>query len=279
MAVSGLTLSQGISSDGSGFVVLLNELPQNLNDDNTFNIQINDNLPRGTDVPESQGAIAFEWYYDYLRQEYTITYFFELVNGSASMTFGPFTSASKAAESQLTVAVKNLAGAGPVTATLDRVVIIGEPDVAGDSSGNDVLDVNDVDFLINGIRNEYEFVDLTNDGIADAFDLEYWVHDLKSTFYGDANLNGQFSSSDLVIALQGGEYEDDIPRNSTWSSGDWNGDGDFTTADLVLAFQDGGYELGPREAVRSVPEPNESRAAVSFAVLLVWLVRRRRFVA
>ncbi|MEZ6117509.1 MAG: hypothetical protein R3C28_13185 [Pirellulaceae bacterium] len=83
----------------------------------------------------------------------------------------------------------------------------------------------------------------------------------------------------MVTVFVAGEYEDAIEGNSTWATGDWSSNGEFDSADLVLAFQDGGYELGPREAVRSVPEPNECGLAISFGFLIVWLVRRRRFVA
>ncbi|MCA9149937.1 MAG: hypothetical protein KDA92_11580, partial [Planctomycetales bacterium] len=51
------------------------------------------------------------------------------------------------------------------------------------------------------------------------------------------------------------EYEDEIAENSTWADGDWNGDGEFGSSDFVLAFTSGGYEQGPRLAVASVPEP------------------------
>jgi hypothetical protein len=67
---------------------------------------------------------------------------------------------------------------------------------------------------------------------------------------GDANGDGIFSSSDLVLVLQAGQYEDDTDDNSTWSEGDWNGDGDFTTADLVLALATGTYTNGARTAKR-----------------------------
>jgi hypothetical protein len=58
---------------------------------------------------------------------------------------------------------------------------------------------------------------------------------------GDVNNDGRFSSDDLVLVFQAGEYEDDLPGNSTFDEGDWNQDGDFDTSDLVLAFQAGHY--------------------------------------
>lgn len=60
---------------------------------------------------------------------------------------------------------------------------------------------------------------------------------------GDANGDGRFDREDLILVLQAGEYEDDIPGNSTWSQGDWSGDGEFTTADLIFALQGGRFEI------------------------------------
>ncbi|MEZ6118753.1 MAG: hypothetical protein R3C28_19605 [Pirellulaceae bacterium] len=151
----------------------------------------------------------------------------------------------------------------------------------GDFNRNEELDVEDVQLLMNDIQTPINVprFDLDGDKELTPLDLRFWVHDLRRTYFGDANLDGEFNSADLVNIFAAGEYEDAIEGNSTWATGDWSGNGEFDSADLVLAFQDGGYELGPREAVRSVPEPNKSAAAISFAVLIGWLVRRRRFVA
>ena len=58
---------------------------------------------------------------------------------------------------------------------------------------------------------------------------------------GDANRDGVFDSSDLILAFQAAEFEDDVAGNSTWEEGDWNHDGDFTTSDFVVAFRFGAY--------------------------------------
>ena len=60
---------------------------------------------------------------------------------------------------------------------------------------------------------------------------------------GDSNGDGNFDSSDLVVAFQSGEYEDGIAGNSTFEEGDWNQDGDFDSSDLVYVFQLGLYEV------------------------------------
>ena len=66
------------------------------------------------------------------------------------------------------------------------------------------------------------------------------------TLPGDANHDGLFDSTDVVLVMQSGEYEDEILNNSTFEEGDWDGDGDFTTNDWVFAFQWGGYSVNAR---------------------------------
>ena len=59
---------------------------------------------------------------------------------------------------------------------------------------------------------------------------------------GDANGDGNFDSSDLVLVSQAGKYEDTVPNNASFDEGDWNGDGDFDSADLILALSVGHYQ-------------------------------------
>ncbi len=44
--------------------------------------------------------------------------------------------------------------------------------------------------------------------------------------------------------MQRNKYEDGIPGNATYLDGDWNADGDFDSSDLVLAFRAGHYQAG-----------------------------------
>jgi hypothetical protein len=146
----------------------------------------------------------------------------------------------------------------------------------GDFNGNGVLDAADVDMLTAAVAagTNPANLDLNADAQVNNADLTIWVKDLRFTYFGDANLDGEFNSSDLVSVLASGTYEADV--DSVWSTGDFNGDGRTNSSDLVTALADGGYEAGPRAAVASVPEP-ASVALWSVAAAGLWVrVRGRR---
>jgi hypothetical protein len=94
---------------------------------------------------------------------------------------------------------------------------------------------------------------------------------LFHSWIGDADLDGQFNSGDLVIVLASGSYEAEV--DSVWSTGDFNGDGRSSSSDLVAALADGGYELGPRATIEAVPEPSIGGWAL---VALLWCATQRR---
>jgi hypothetical protein len=126
----------------------------------------------------------------------------------------------------------------------------------GDFNGDGDLSAADIDALtieVNAGTNNATY-DVTGDALVNQDDRTRWVDVLKKTYIGDANLDGEFNSTDFVQVFQAGEYEDTTAGNSTWGEGDWNGDLDFNSSDFVAAFQAGGYEKGPRPAV-AVPEP------------------------
>ena len=154
--------------------------------------------------------------------------------------------------------------------SLAALAISGGEELAGDFNGNGELDANDLDLLSEAIRNGSNDVqfDLNGDGPIDDQDRSAWL-DEKNTWLGDANLDGEFNSSDMVAIFVAGEFEDNIAGNSSWSTGDWNGDADFTSADIVAAFVGGGFEVGPRAAAATVPEPSSFVALFLGAFALV----------
>lgn len=145
--------------------------------------------------------------------------------------------------------------------------------LAGDFNQDQQLSVSDVDSLTQAVAATQDdlIYDVNHDGEVDRLDLDRWVHQLAQTSLGDANLNGQFDSADLVAVFQAGQYEDSLDGNSVWSSGDWNGDAEFNSNDLIVAFQDGGYSEDIEPAIAIVPEPV---GAGGFPLLLGLLIRR-----
>ena len=152
--------------------------------------------------------------------------------------------------------------------------LIRDAGLPGDFDGNGMLDVLDVNALNDQISNGVADAtfDLNSDGAVDESDLQIWVKDLKNTWIGDADLDGEFRTTDLVSVFQTGKFEKDV--SAGWEDGDWNGDGRFGTADFITAFQDGGFEKGPRVAVKSVPEPG-TFLMVSFSLLCICKMRIR----
>jgi hypothetical protein len=138
----------------------------------------------------------------------------------------------------------------------------------GDFNGDGVLSLVDIDDLTRHSANGTNSApfDLNADALVDDADINVWIKDLFRSWVGDADLNGEFNSSDLVAVLASGTYEVDI--ESLWSSGDFNGDGRTDSSDLVAALADGGYELGPRAAIIAVPEPCGGMLAV---IGMLWL--------
>lgn len=153
----------------------------------------------------------------------------------------------------------------------NAVVVVSAGGPVGDFNQNGMLDAGDLDLQAQAMKDQDVSFDLNGDGVVDQQDRLYWVHELKQTYMGDADLDGEFNSGDLVKIFTAGKYE---TRNmATWAEGDWNGDMLFDSGDLVAAFIDGGYELGPRAATKSVPEPT---SMIVLLGLLAVLSRRSR---
>ncbi len=146
----------------------------------------------------------------------------------------------------------------------------------GDFDGDGQLDVDDINQLTETVRagtNDPKF-DVNGDGAVNQDDRTVWVESIKKTYFGDANLDGVFNTEDFLQVFQIGEFEDNVPANSTWEEGDWDGNADFETGDFIKAFQGGGFEKGPRAAVSAVPEP--SSALLALLGLLPVVLRRRK---
>ncbi|MCA9196608.1 MAG: PEP-CTERM sorting domain-containing protein [Planctomycetales bacterium] len=143
----------------------------------------------------------------------------------------------------------------------------------GDFDGNGSLDVTDLNALTAATQTGDVAFDLTGDGMVNGTDRTEWIVNLKNTWFGDSNLDGEFNSSDFVAVFTAGKFEQDVA--ATWDEGDWNGDGKFDSSDFVTAFTDGGFELGPRTGVAAVPEPSSIVLLASGVLAAFGVIRRR----
>ena len=130
------------------------------------------------------------------------------------------------------------------------------PNLPGDFNADGRLDAADIDELSVVVRegSHPERFDVTDDDLVNNDDRAMWVHELKHTYFGDANLDGEFNTGDFVQVFEAGKYE--TQQYAGWAEGDWNGDGVFDTGDFVIAFEDGGYERGLPVHTVVVPEPS-----------------------
>ncbi|MCA9213698.1 MAG: PEP-CTERM sorting domain-containing protein [Planctomycetales bacterium] len=148
--------------------------------------------------------------------------------------------------------------------------------VVGDYDNSGVLDLADINLLAaaSASGDNDAMFDLTSDNLVDADDVAAWVKDLKNSWIGDSNLDGEFNSSDFVAVFTENKFERDEP--ASWAQGDWNGDGLFNSSDFVAAFVDGGFEKGERgPAITAVPEPTSLFSIVAGMLMLVASRRRR----
>ena len=94
-----------------------------------------------------------------------------------------------------------------VSVTFDDVYFI--PAFPGDYDGDASLTADDIDMLseelsVNMPRSWY---DLNEDRLINQDDRTAWVKEFKNTYFGDANLNLEFNSSDMVQVFAAGKYE------------------------------------------------------------------------
>ena len=127
-------------------------------------------------------------------------------------------------------------------------------DASGDLNGDGSTNVDDIHRFCEIIQqaNPDLNADFNSDRVVDLDDLKILVEDYLQSKIGDADLNGEFNSSDFVHVFRAGKYEDTIDGNANWSEGDWNCDGDFTSRDLVFAFQSGSYTAASKASETAI---------------------------
>jgi hypothetical protein len=122
--------------------------------------------------------------------------------------------------------------------------------VEGDFNADKLLTVADVDLLLEemGKPSPRAWFDLTGDGRINLDDRSAWV-ELRGTFIGDADLDGNVNAADLnALALHWRAND-----ATSWAQGDFNGDGQVNAVDLndlALNWRSGSVQAS------AVPEPS-----------------------
>ena len=145
-----------------------------------------------------------------------------------------------------------------------RLIVRGE----GDFNGDRELTVEDIDLLTAEIQKDEPrfWFDIDGNEIVDSGDISAWV-ELRGTFVGDADLDGQVNAADLNALALNWQADD----ATSWVQGDFNGDGLVNATDLNdLALN---WRSGSGKA-SAVPEP--SSGWLLAMVGLVTLVGCRR---
>ena len=158
---------------------------------------------------------------------------------------------------------------------IDNVRILGN-DLPGDYNGDGALDAADLDRQAEEMAKDEPdlgIFDEDNDGAVDYKDRVVWAHDRKGIWIGDADMDGEFNSGDLVAVFTTGKYE--TGRDAGWIEGDWNGDGKFDSGDFVVSFADGGYEQGVFVAPAAIPEPSSATFVLLGLAMIAGRLRRR----
>jgi hypothetical protein len=155
----------------------------------------------------------------------------------------------------------------------------------GDLNHDGQLNDADIDALCQQVlRGQFDAAfDFNHDQLVNTLDQQLLVEQLLGTSAGDANLDGVFNSTDLILVFGAGSYEDSADDNSGWAGGDWNCDGDFDSGDLIAAFAAGRYDPGAKRPV--APTPMATIASAADAIFHEWaggpgyrIVRHRRSV-
>lgn len=146
----------------------------------------------------------------------------------------------------------------------DRNMSVNSADFDADGD----IDDADIDLLSQAIRDGSDDprYDMNGDQTLGAADLDLYITTIVNTVPGDSNLDGRFTTQDLVQVFQRGLYERADLGTAGWADGDWNGDGLFNSRDLVHAMIYGAFttetfpmrELPGEVMIPEPPTPEET---------------------
>ena len=146
--------------------------------------------------------------------------------------------------------------------------------IAGDLNYNGRFDAQDLDILTQNVAfapdephgDFLRRLDLNGDKTVDTSDVHYWVTDLKSTFVGDANLDGEVKFDDF-LALSA-----NFGQAGGWAEGDFNADEQVNFPDFLALSANFGNVAAATHA-EAVPEPTAAAIAFFGDRWLDWLAK------
>ena len=149
-------------------------------------------------------------------------------------------------------------------------------DIIGDLNYNGEFDMQDLDILTQNVAVAPEAphgdflrrLDLNGDESVDVSDVNHWVTQLKSTFVGDANLDGEVKFDDF-LALSA-----NFGQAGGWAEGDFNADEQVDFPDFLALSANFGNVAAATHA-EAVPEPTAATIALFGLLGLVGLRKRR----
>lgn len=122
-----------------------------------------------------------------------------------------------------------------------QVWTVGPPIAAqmpGDFDGDDKVTAVDINTLWGFIHADDPRGDLNGDHVVDQSDMDYMIHVILKTEYGDANLDGFVDAADLAVVRTTMGTGNGTPN---WAAGDFNGDGTTDVADLAVVRRNLGF--------------------------------------
>jgi hypothetical protein len=151
-----------------------------------------------------------------------------------------------------------------VTAALMNSGVIGDFNIDG------LLNATDIDLLSRSVDGTDIDFDLTEDGAVDGADRQFWVEDLKGSYFGDTDLNQSVEFADFLALADG------FGGSGGWAEGDFDGSGVVAFADFLMLANNFGNSAGSMAA--TVPE-SSAPTMILFGVLAFAGFRRRNMLS
>jgi hypothetical protein len=125
----------------------------------------------------------------------------------------------------------------------------------GDFNGDNVVDAADIDLLFDAVNRHSQNPDFVLSGtfpIPTEFEIDFYIRDLLSTDFGDANLDGAVDAIDFGI-WNNRKFQ----SCSGWAAADFNGDGNTDGSDFNVWNDNKFLNAAPARAADQAKNPRQ----------------------